>query len=483
MERLPLYIHANKIQSFPIALSKGKTLDFCTYFNSFSLKKWQEYTTIKSVTLQLRLQGQFRITFTLHAKEGDRTLYEETTPHYRDAAEYEHTFQTVDLSGDILSFSLQALSAQAFVMEGAYYGEFARWQDRRIGIGICTFKREKFVKKTTATLAAFQQENPWLQVLVVDNGRTLEPVPKGSLQVMPNPNYGGSGGFTRAIMEYEDRDDVDYVLLMDDDIDLEPSALERTHSLLCGLRNEYKDSFLAGSMLILDKPTIQHEKTAYWGKIRLYSNHTGADLAATKALIENEASYQHANTYGAWWYCCMPLKRMRQIGLPLPVFVKGDDMEYGMRNHRPWLSLNGIGVWHQGFTAKISDVVYYYSDRNMLIINNYADGCGWLTFTVSVCGRIVKRFLQGHFGALHMLDLALQDYRGGFQTFTSIGADKKMKEIMTYAKQPGSILLPFSLLYHALLAILTYPSSHKAYIKFRQEKLKDNKFWKQYLGL
>lgn len=358
-DRLPLYIRNFEIQSFPVSLTNGEALDFCTYFNSFSLKKWQEYTSIQSVTLKLRLQGQFRITFTLHSQNGDTMLLEETTPQYIEAATYEHTFQTAELKGDILSFSLQALSGQAFVMEGAYYGDFARWQDQRIGIGICTFKREPFVKKTMATLAVFQQQNSWLQVLVVDNGRTLEPVEKGSLQVLPNPNYGGSGGFTRAIMEYEDRNDVDYVLLMDDDIDLEPSALDRTHSLLCGLKEEYKDSFLAGSMLILDKPTIQHEKTAYWGKIRLHSNHTGVDLSGKKVLLENEIEIMRPNTYGAWWYCCMPLHRIRQIGLPLPVFVKGDDMEYGMRNHRPWLSLNGIGVWHQAFAAKSSDVVYY----------------------------------------------------------------------------------------------------------------------------
>lgn len=48
----------------------------------------------------------------------------------------------------------------------------------------------------------------------------------------------------------------------------------------------------------------------------------------------------------------MPIRRIREIGYPLPIFVKGDDMEYGIRNHKEVMHMNGIGVWHQSFQEK-----------------------------------------------------------------------------------------------------------------------------------
>ena len=37
--------------------------------------------------------------------------------------------------------------------------------------------------------------------------------------------------------------------------------------------------------------------------------------------------------------------------LPLPLFIKCDDAEYGLRNIRHITALNGVGLWHKGFAA------------------------------------------------------------------------------------------------------------------------------------
>ena len=79
--------------------------------------------------------------------------------------------------------------------------------------------------------------------MVVDNGSTLKECETNNLRIIHNPNYGGSGGFTRGLIENLKSKTNDYVLLMDDDIDLEPSALEHTYGLLCGLKEEYRESF------------------------------------------------------------------------------------------------------------------------------------------------------------------------------------------------------------------------------------------------
>lgn len=44
----PLYIRGIKERKeHSILMHKGEVLDFTTYFNSLSLKKWKRYTTIK----------------------------------------------------------------------------------------------------------------------------------------------------------------------------------------------------------------------------------------------------------------------------------------------------------------------------------------------------------------------------------------------------------------------------------------------------
>lgn len=475
-----LYIRGQSSHSaLKSALHKDEILDFCTYFNSISIKKWRQYTTIQQVMLELNVKGSFELTVAMYSASGEQILIQEKI----NGPTYRKTWHIDELSGDIAGFSLRALEDGAQCWGGAYYGEFSQWREKKIGIGICTFKREKYVLKTIEHLQDFQENNKWLQVLVVDNGSTLQEQNSEGLRIIHNRNFGGSGGFTRAMIEYVDEDQVDYVLLMDDDIVLDSTALERTHSLLCGLKNEYKDSFLSGAMLRLEEPTIQHENTAYWGKIRLHGFGKGFDVSKIQSLLDNEVVQNHLNQYGAWWYCAIPLHRIRDIGYPLPVFVKGDDMEYGIRNNRPLIHMNGIGVWHQSFAAKVSPVVNYYSDRNMLIINNFAQGCGFFTFIIAVIGRIVKRLCQRNLMGLHMLCLALQDYSTGLTGITKIGSDVKMQQIQAYARQKVSVLSFFQVMFAAAKSIFLYYNSHDNYITFKNAQLKESYFWKKFLEL
>lgn len=202
-----------------------------------------------------------------------------------------------------------------------------------------------------------------------------------------------------------------------------------------------------------------------------------------KNLLKNEIVPSQKNRYGAWWFCCVPAQRIRDIGYPLPVFIKGDDMEYGIRNHREVMSMNGIGVWHQSFLAKISPVVNYYSDRNMLIINNYAEDCGFGTFIIAVVGRIVKRIIHGNLLGIRCLNQALIDYNKGLTGITSISSDKKMNQIVVMAKGPVSWLVYKDLLVNFIRVLSDYKKVHKDYIDFRQNLLKSNQFWKAFLGI
>lgn len=462
-----------------ILMHAGEVLDFTTYFNSLSLKKWKRYTTIKALQLALQLEGHFQVTFHLYDEKGSvRHSSVETESSY-----FTYSMEAEELNGVLLGFSLHCMSDAGQYIGGQWNGEFTQWEDKKIGISITTFKREKYVKRTMNLLHDFQKDHPWLSVLVVDNGSTLEEMQGERFHIIHNRNFGGSGGFTRGMIEYVEQGSVDYVLLMDDDIVLETSALERTFSLLSGLKEECRDSFLSGAMLSLEKPCIQYENTARWGKIRLHGEGKNLNLVNASNLVQNEKVPSQKNRYGAWWYCAIPVHRIQEIGYPLPIFVKGDDMEYGIRNHREVLSMNGIGVWHQSFQSKMSPVVNYYSDRNMLIINNYAEGCNSITFVFAVTGRVIKRAVQGNFAGIYVLNRALRDYKEGFVNITSIPADEKMKIIIQEFTEKGNFRDFLHVLFYAIDLIIHYSTIHHNYIDFRNKKLQNSKFWKKYLGI
>ena len=462
-----------------LAMKKGDMADFATYFNSFSVKKWKRYTTIQNVTLQLEGEGEFEITTEEISSRG--TVRKQSFS--MRGGTFSRTFSMDELTGDILGFSVRCESDIGNIIRGEWLGEFDEWKEIRIGVSITTFKREAYVQKTMAVLRDFRQKHDWLDILVVDNGRTLELRDETGFRIVPNRNFGGSGGFTRGMIEYVEKGNVDYVLLMDDDIVLEPSAVERTRSLLCGLKAEYRESFLSGAMFFMERPTVQHENTAHWKGCVTKIHHKDLDATQAKHLAANETVLCHPNGYAGWWYCCIPVARIRAIGYPIPAFIKSDDMEYGIRNGREILSMNGIGVWHESFDQKLNPSMRLFSDRNSLILNHYAHGCGRMTLWLAVVLRVLKRGFHCDLHKISILAAAMEEYRRGFEELTARPADEVLQ---TYQKPEWQergfrALWDIGLLTFRILR--DYPKLDGAYREFREEKLRDTQFWKQYLGM
>lgn len=90
----------------------------------------------------------------------------------------------------------------------------------------------------------------------------------------------------------------------------------------------------------------------------------GYDLRRMTDVVRNE--YNLPMDYNGWWYCCVPLAEQFR-GFPLPVFIHGDDIEYGLRFDGNIMTMNGIGVWHDAFDNRKASSMEYYDMRNTLI--------------------------------------------------------------------------------------------------------------------
>lgn len=453
-------------------ISYGNIVDFLTYFNSFSITKWKEYTTIKKIQINGKIIGSAEIEIYTVGKE------EKVLRKNQVNGAFALDFDVEKITGEILGIKVKAES-KVIIQKLTYLGEFEEWKNQKIGVVICTFKREQYVKATIDKLVQFSKNNPWLTTLVVDNGSTLKEVETDNLRIIHNPNYGGSGGFTRGLIENLKSKTNDYVLLMDDDIDLDITVLEKTHSLISSLKDEYKESFLSGAMLNMDEPYLQYENTAYWNRIKLVGLGKNFDLSQKANLINNINIKNYTNQYAAWWYCCIPVNRIEKIGLPLPFFIKGDDIEYSIRNNRKIVFMNGIAVWHEPFAKKIAPFINCFSDRNMLILNFYAKNCNALTFSVAAIGRLLKRCVSNNSNNISVLYYAMNDVYNGFEEITKISAAEKLKNVQILVGKQSNIKQVFKILYILFIVLINYKKYKNKYLHFRN-CINNNSFWINY---
>lgn len=410
-----------------ITLMENGIVAFDTYFNGFSFEKWKKYTVLKDVSLKLRLSGKFKITLITKEKIKDdniRKVVCETIVENDSEQEYEFPYTFADGKG-MYTFELTALRDNSVFFGGAYCSpiEPEKVREVKIGVGICTFKREAFIEKNLRILNESilrNEESPLyghLEVFVADNGKSLDidALATDKIHINPNRNLGGAGGFTRdliEIMTHNDELHVTHALLMDDDIVIEPEALVKTYMLLSLLKDEYADAFVGGAMLRLDKQTIQVEAGAVWNSGYLDSLKSGIDLRWCDSCLYNE--YEEYTEFNAWWYCCFPMKVVTPENLPLPIFIRGDDLEYGLRNMKHLILMNGICVWHEPFENKYSSFLEYYIMRNQLIDNSFhCPGYGAKNVNKTILGHCMREIMYYRYKNVDLYLQGVKDFLKG----------------------------------------------------------------------
>lgn len=364
-----------------INFHRGGITRFDTYFNGFSIEKWDKYADIGSLYIKLKLYGDFRVTVVRKEKYLGEIFTEFLAEKEFSCADGEEVRVTFDIKKPLgmISFVLFCKSEGGIFYSGEYRTDKEPSNEVKLALDICTFRRENFIKTNirnlyNAVTSKFPALLGKITAFVIDNANTLkkEEIEYGGFaRLIYNRNLGGSGGFTRGIVEVLKANDggegFTNILLTDDDIVIEPETIYRTYTLMSYLKERYKTAFIGGAMLRLDRQNIQTEAGGVWNAGRLISLKHGLNLSDTEACLYNEV--EEKAEYNAWWYCAMPLSLINYQNLPMPVFIRGDDVEYGLRNMKNLILMNGICVWHEPFENKYSSSMFYYIMRNRLIDN------------------------------------------------------------------------------------------------------------------
>lgn len=484
--RKNLYVCCDMPSCFSDYVSAGKnnSFDLGTYFNLFSIKSWIKYTSITLLKISLLLTGKYTVEIYGISKDKKNSLevFQSEDNCFKSISK-EVLQKWLKDGNELLGIKIISHSKEIRFYGGYYSAEFASSKNVSVGITICTFKREEYVKRNLIVLKKLCNDIPQFNVTIVDNGKSLNIPAEKNIKIIPNPNYGGSGGFTRGLIEQIQQTENSHVLMMDDDILIEISSLQRLYAFLRHIKKDYEEQMIAGSMLRMDIPSQQFENSAYWGKIRMRALGRGLDLTRKEDLYKNENLPKHKNKYAAWWFCCIPVTVIKHNGFPLPVFIKGDDMEYGIRNGKEVITMNGIGVWHEPFKNKANPVVNYFNDRNMLIVNHYADGGNRWYFLGILLARLARRVLEKDLASVKMYELALKDYASGLSGITNIGSDEKFEQVKAYRTNKNILTVFLKIFVLGIQEFVFFNKRHKEYLNFRKEKLSDAVFWKQFLRI
>ncbi|MCP6757339.1 MAG: glycosyltransferase [Fischerella sp. CENA71] len=420
--------HEDKNQ---IILSEDSTISLNTYFNSLYERFYTKFTSINSLYYLLRLEGDFEV-----------CAYRETSESSTRETISSQFFKNCSLSEPV-KFSLPylkqnqeagriyveitCLSKQGLFTEGLVITEQKKYHDVSLAIITCTFKKEVYLKKTVNTIlqdSLLQDKN--FKIFVVDNGITLNEsdFKDYKIKLIYNRNVGGSGGFTKGLIEALQEDVYTHFLFMDDDIELDSEAIYRLFSLY-----EYakKDFAVAGSMLDLYKKHILYEAGAIYNKsiddegnikqdkFKGYPLKHNLDLrnitTLTSLLLEDNIDY------GGFWFFAFSKEIVKKIGLPLPLFIKIDDMEFGLRINEHFdnaiVAFPSIAVWHEPFYAKRPIWDSYYYIRNHLITNSIHSSLEYVKTVKAFTQSIVYFLCIFDYNSAQMVIKAFEDYMQG----------------------------------------------------------------------
>lgn len=255
----------------------------------------------------------------------------------------------------------------------AHWGIYdAKLQEVRPCFIICTFRREKqLVRNVDLLIGALEKDYPGYGIIVVDNARSVvrpDYWPK-NVRLIGQRNVGGAGGFGRGMFEALENGCFTHIVMLDDDADVEPTAIARMTNIFCLSLDP--DVFIGGAQLDVYDPVRLADGGAHWVPDRferpfgrLPPSDLG-ELSAKDALMRN-----HSLNFNGWWLFGGHVDGFRKFGMPLPCFVHLDDVEYGVRltmRGGHVLSVPGIAVWHEPYYAKPEGWFAYYNIRNELI--------------------------------------------------------------------------------------------------------------------
>ena len=398
-------------------------------FDSFFDSYWSRFTALEGVSLQCRVYGHVIVSVlrrdVAHGGEACLATWDaRADPLEQELGQGRDVEITVPLpdpgapeSRLIVQFTAGAEGAKVVA---------PRWTTRQepvrrvhLGVVITTFNREHFMERNlrllsgrlgSARLIVVNHGAPGLGARMEAAIRTDDDV-----RFIDQENSGGAGGFVRGMKEHFEARDITHVLLMDDDIDMPRDLVQRMEAVLA-----YADAQLCLGGAMFDF----HERSRLFsaGDILLPGSFGVAHVAPDEGCDIRQAAgvdylaRVHHPDFNGWWCFAFPIEAMAAAGLPMPCFIRGDDVEYGYRLKRagwPTLGWPGLAVWHMPFDAKAAAWHSFYDRRNALFANALHRRIGRGAALGKLIGGFVLHLLRYDYARVEAMTRGIEAFNRG----------------------------------------------------------------------
>lgn len=369
-----------------VGLRAGQRIEFCGWLDALPLGYWGRFTTVDTVRLEVRSSAPVEVTVRVSDAGGRcRDIWTGSTREGTLSA-------TVDV-GETADggWAWPVLTAGTEVAEVTW-----RWvtddiaaRPGSLAVAITTFDRQEACLRQLGVLAAAARGGGSLagvlgRVILVDQGtapvadsagfRAVQDSLGEHLSVIRQQNLGGSGGFARGLHEALLDPGISHVALLDDDALAQPEGLAYAWAFA---QAATRPTLVGGHMFDAGAPTTLYRLGEVLDAGRftwtsLPGTPMNTDLAHTSVSDHGWLGPAYGVDFQPWWMCLVPRAVVEAIGLPMPFFLKWDDVEFGLRAKAAGFTsvvLPGALVWHESWAGKgaASGWQGYFLLRNRIV--------------------------------------------------------------------------------------------------------------------
>lgn len=373
----------------------GQAVSFGTYFNGFAASYWRRWTIVEEVRLDVTVQGAGAHVIVCKSLANGNSQRVDVVVTGEEAVSGPATYSfrlplNTFVDGGWYWYDVVAGEEPA-VVSAEWTSEVPaeRAEHGTVDIAITTMNRPEFCAKLLQQMGD-PDLLPYLDtVFVMEQGtKLLSDSPEfpaaekaltqadgtSKLRVLVQGNLGGSGGYARGQLESLRKGTATYALMMDDDVVCEPEGIVRQVTFGDLAR---RPTIVGGHMFNIYSRTRLHsfgEIVQPWRFLWMTppDAHGSWDFAARNVRSARWLHKRWDVDFNGWFSCLIPRTVIAEIGLSLPVFIKWDDSEYGLRAKAagyPTVSFPGAAVWHVPWSDKNDalDWQAYFHHRNRLI--------------------------------------------------------------------------------------------------------------------
>jgi galactofuranosylgalactofuranosylrhamnosyl-N-acetylglucosaminyl-diphospho-decaprenol beta-1,5/1,6-galactofuranosyltransferase len=151
--------------------------------------------------------------------------------------------------------------------------------------------------------------------------------------------------------------------------------------------------------------------------------------------------------FNGWWMCLIPRKVAEELGQPLPLFIKWDDAEYGLRageHGYPTVTMPGTAIWHMAWSDKDDAIDWqaYFHLRNRLVVASLHWDAPINGLLLSSLKATAKHLLCLEYSTVAIQNKAIADFLAGPEHIFSI-LESALPAVRAMRQEyPDAVVLP-----------------------------------------